>query len=443
MPRHRKVQLLLWMYFWLLLFEGVLRKWILPGLSNPLLVIRDPVCILAIYYGWNDLIYSAVRSWVVSIWVIGILAFAAGVLVGHGDVVTAFFGARILFLHFPLIFLFAAVFNREDLWRFGKWTLILAIPMACLIAAQFSLPFDHILNIGPGGEDSFKIWGGLDKLRPSGAFSFISGVAGFFSLALVFLMGWLICGPRPLPIWIWLSAGAILFALPLSISRTMFFLYVSALISAAVASFLAGFAFRRFLAGLAVVGTLALGISTFGLFQEAKEAFLSRWEGANMYEAEGSVYGVLTKRVGGPIFESLAMFHNVEILGKGIGLGTNVGAVRATGDKGFIVSEGAWPVIIGEMGPFLGFLWIFWRLALAFYLGVIAFKQAMLGNALPMIFVGVALQGLVVGQNSQPTALGFIVVCVGFLMAACNPPQELLTPHEVEPPFSTPPLDYA
>ena len=162
-----------------------------------------------------------------------------------------------------------------------------------------------------------------------------------------------------------------------------------------------------------------------------------------MYEAEGSVYGVLTKRVGGPIFESLAMFHNVEILGKGIGLGTNVGAVRATGDKGFIVSEGAWPVIIGEMGPFLGFLWIFWRLALAFYLGVIAFKQAMLGNALPMIFVGVALQGLVVGQNSQPTALGFIVVCVGFLMAACNPPQELLTPHEVEPPFSTPPLDYA
>ena len=44
----RYIRQLIWLYFWLLLVEGALRKWLLPDLSNPLLVIRDPV-VLAIY----------------------------------------------------------------------------------------------------------------------------------------------------------------------------------------------------------------------------------------------------------------------------------------------------------------------------------------------------------------------------------------------------------
>ena len=34
---------LFWLYFLLLVFEGALRKWILPHYSAPLLLIRDPV----------------------------------------------------------------------------------------------------------------------------------------------------------------------------------------------------------------------------------------------------------------------------------------------------------------------------------------------------------------------------------------------------------------
>ena len=32
---------LVWAYFWLLLFEGALRKWLVPGLSSALLIVRD------------------------------------------------------------------------------------------------------------------------------------------------------------------------------------------------------------------------------------------------------------------------------------------------------------------------------------------------------------------------------------------------------------------
>ena len=39
---------LIWVYFFLLMFEGVLRKWVLPGMSDPLMLIRDPF-LLAIY----------------------------------------------------------------------------------------------------------------------------------------------------------------------------------------------------------------------------------------------------------------------------------------------------------------------------------------------------------------------------------------------------------
>src|SRR5262249_21894725 len=37
---------LIWLYFWLLLLEGALRKWTLPSLSAPLLIIRDPIVLL-------------------------------------------------------------------------------------------------------------------------------------------------------------------------------------------------------------------------------------------------------------------------------------------------------------------------------------------------------------------------------------------------------------
>jgi hypothetical protein len=43
---HRSLVLLIWLYFWLLIWEGALRKWIFPSLSAPLLIVRDPVVIL-------------------------------------------------------------------------------------------------------------------------------------------------------------------------------------------------------------------------------------------------------------------------------------------------------------------------------------------------------------------------------------------------------------
>ena len=41
---------LFWLYFLLLIFEGALRKWIVPQLSAPLLLVRDPVALWIIVW---------------------------------------------------------------------------------------------------------------------------------------------------------------------------------------------------------------------------------------------------------------------------------------------------------------------------------------------------------------------------------------------------------
>jgi len=421
MNRQRKVQLLLWTYFWLLIFEGALRKWVVPDLSDSLLVVRDPVALLAIWYGWPYLVRESVRIWLIPLLAIAGLGFVLALTVGHGDIVTAAYGTRILVLHFPLIFLFGTVFTRDDLWAFGKVFLVLVIPMTFLIAAQYSLPPDHFLNIAPGGEGSAGFSGAMGKMRPPGTFSFISGLASFYGLAAAFFAGWLTSGPRPLPRWIWLSAAGMVFALPLSISRTLFFHYGLVASFAVLASALAGRAVKSLLAGCLVLVLLAAGISQFELFQEAQVVFLDRWEKAQRSDApDEGIAGILVNRIGGSIAQAFAMSDDVQLLGMGIGLATNVGAVRAVGAKGFLVAEGAWPATVGELGPILGFALIAWRVMLAFKLALLAYRQALLKNTMPLILGGITLQGLVIGQTSQPTGLGFLVLAAGLMLAACN-----------------------
>ena len=55
------IKKLIWAYFLLLLFEGALRKWFLPGLSQGLLIIRDPIVIWIYFLAYQKNI-SALRK---------------------------------------------------------------------------------------------------------------------------------------------------------------------------------------------------------------------------------------------------------------------------------------------------------------------------------------------------------------------------------------------
>jgi hypothetical protein len=420
MPVRIKIQLLLWSYFWLLIFEGALRKWVFPSLSNPLLVIRDPIAILAIFLGLPFLLRSRWALWVWAFWLIGIISVFTALAFGHGDVLTALFGARVFWFHLPLIFLFVAVFDCKDAMRFLKASAIIAMPMTILAGLQFSLPQDHFVNFAPGGEGGVGLAGALGKFRPPGTFSFINGLVEFYALASAGVLAIFFIEKNKTK-WSYFYFLSIVAILPISISRTLLYKYTINLFAAFVALLPTKRGLKLAIPFLILLVISIFIASLFNTVQEAQDAFLSRWTEAN--HQEGGAKGVseaLKVRMQSGTLDELQIIFDQPIFGQGIGLGSNVGAMRITGSRDFLVSESAWGMLIGELGPVIGSLALGLRIALGLFLFKKAIFELKSGNMLPMFLSGVGVIGVVLGNTAQPTSLGFMVVCAGLLLAACN-----------------------
>jgi len=426
--RLKRIRQLLWLYFWLLIFEGALRKWVVPGLANPLLLVRDPVALLALWWGWPLLRQRRWQVWLQPLMVIGPLAFLLAITVGHGDIPTALYGARILMLQLPLIFLYAAVFTREDVIRFAWVMLWLSIPMTVLLAAQSSLPDSHILNVAPGGEGTAAFQGAMGRSRPPGVFTFISGVVSFYSLAAASLfillygtslrlVGRLFCA---------VAGIALVVALPVSISRSLLAGYVLVLIAVLVTLLLSRTRLLPLISGFLAVAIAIAIATTIPAFQDTSAAFIARWEGAGGVDREevgdaGIVSYQFEKRILPGFTAPFEGLERLPFLGYGIGMGTNVGARRLTGQVGFLLGEGGWEASFGELGLPLGLTFVIWRIALTLWILRLALRDAARGNRLPLILAGSSLLTVLSGQLSQPTGLGFLVLSGGLTLAALNP----------------------
>src|SRR4051812_45811176 len=149
----KSIRRLIWLYFWLLIFEGALRKWIVPSLSSVLLLARDPV-VIAIYISAIRQRIFPLNGAVVAVALLFVGSLLAGMFAAHGSYVVTFYGLRANFLHLPLIFIMWEVLTRADVERFGKAMLFLAIPMAVLMVLQFRAAPDAFLNTVAGGGDA-------------------------------------------------------------------------------------------------------------------------------------------------------------------------------------------------------------------------------------------------------------------------------------------------
>src|SRR2546421_10268847 len=69
------IRRLIWLYLCLLIFEGAFRKWIIPQLSGPLLIVRDPV-VVAIYVLALRARLFPQNIYVVSLGIIALLSWA-------------------------------------------------------------------------------------------------------------------------------------------------------------------------------------------------------------------------------------------------------------------------------------------------------------------------------------------------------------------------------
>lgn len=414
----RAIRAMIWLYFWLLLLEGVFRKWVFPGFSDVFFLIRDPVVLAVYLLAWLAGVFPRNLA-MVWITIIAILSLGFAVLNDTPPVVILF-GLRTNYLHLPLIFVMGQVMNRNEVIRMGRWFMITAIPIGLLMLAQFDAKPSDWINVGAGGRIGGQIHGTLDKIRPPGPFSFISGPVMFFSLVAAFVgHGWV--QPYRYPRLLLYSATIVtIAAIPISISRS---LLLGILIVAAFCGVAALHDLRRlprFLGpAVAAVAFLAFAADTIYV-----QAFVSRWHDAVGSEAMGFREDILV-RLAGPFLQPFNMAADAPFFGHGIGLGTVAGARLTTGKFTFLLAESELARIVLELGPLLGFAFIIWRAWLALSLVLRSWRLVFAkGDVLAWLIVGASFLNVLNGQWGPATQLGFAVFGAGLALAAMNEPPD-------------------
>lgn len=417
----KRIKLTIWIYFLLLIFEGALRKWFLPFLATPLLVIRTPIAMYGVYLGVKYGVFSMSKT-LFAFTSIGIIAIILALLVGHHNLIVALFGARIFLFHIPFIYLMRNILTYEDIIKIGRVSLMLIIIMGIIVFLQFYSAPTAWINRGVGGEGTAGFSGAMGFSRPSGTFSFTNGTASFFSFGVVYVAYFWLTKIDVNRLVLIGASISVLIAIPLSISRAYFFNVILLLFFV----FFIQFKNSKFLFNIILIALL-ISILSFALIQipsisVAMEAFTKRLTMANA--AEGGVEGVLLDRFLGGMLSSFSKSANVPFWGYGIGMGSNVGAILISGSTGFLLPEGEWGRIIGEIGMLFGLTVVFLRVYIGVSCFISSFKLARKNFILPFLLISTGFVVIIQGQLGQPTSLGFFVLITGLILASIKQGKE-------------------
>jgi len=408
------IRWLIWVYLVLWIIEGALRKWYLTGLSNPLLVVRDPVVMLIYMAAIAGNIFPMNRI-ITAVIALGAASFVTGYLV-TGNILMTIYGFRSNFLHLPLIFVMAQVLRPADLRKIGFFLLACAVPMGLIMAKQFRSDYDSWWNLGAGGGRQIISVDG--KIRAAGTFSFISGPVTFFAMVTSFLVASVTL--RKWYQW-WLlipAGGATILAAAVAGSRALL-----AVVVLGVLFFLIGC--TRFPRAFGRVGKFAGGallaflcVAFLDVYREGKAVTADRAIGAT--RNEGGFQGFVFRAIE-PVLITPDVLMSYNILGRGLGTGTVAASALARGgDDEPVWAENEWSRVLLESGPILGLGFLILRVALV----VSAYHQSMQaarrGNLLAIALFGAAGPGLLTGQFGQPTSQGAVVIATGLCLAALS-----------------------
>ena len=408
----RRLVLLIELYVVLLVVEGALRKWFFPSLSNPLLLVRDPVAVVICVLGYRsgNLVFdNYIRS--LFLLLAGFVAVGALQLINGigGSPLVIGYGLRTYLLHLPVAFVMARVLTPPDIRRILIGFLWAALPMAILMAVQFESSPHAWVNLGVSGHRG-QIFAAPGHIRPAGTFSFVNGPIGFFSIAIAALIAASV--ERALS-WPMLVTGWVAVSLAAAVSGSRSFL---AAIAGVVLVGIAGWArgrSSRLGRGLVASAFTALVVVNFlGSFDTVRE-------GAEVIQSRFDQWGNggLSRRLMYDFDTIKWAIVDSPVLGVGLGAGTNAAAAYQ-GATVFRWGEGEWPRVIFEAGPVLGLFYLIWRAWITFAVGRAAFRISASGSMLPLLLWGACATSLLSGQWGQTSIQGFGVFTLGLTLAA-------------------------
>ncbi|MDD5350264.1 MAG: hypothetical protein PHQ12_08650 [Chthoniobacteraceae bacterium] len=413
------IRRLIWLYFVLLIYEGALRKWVMPGLANPLLIVRDPVVILIYGLAFAKGVYpsGSFAGWITGL---GIVTFLVSLVSGAGNLLVSLYGWRTDFLHLPLIFLMPKVLTPRDVRALCIGLLLTAIPMVLLVMVQFRAGPSAWVNVGVGGGEGGQLDVGFGKIRPPGTFSFTNGLANYLTLVAACLL-FAVLDRRYYPRWLLFSAApATILMVVISGSRAT----VSAVVISVAVLVLICLRRPGYIGGSLKFVLLALPglwlVMSLPVFQEGMMVHAARFG-----QSCGGVQHGIIERALGDYLDGFRAAADAPFLGYGLGIGTNAAAGMLSGERGFLLAEGEWARVVKEAGPVLGMAFLLLRVAIAAYLGWMAsFAFERQRNPLPLLVFSASFLLVIQGQFGQPTALGFAVFGAGLCLAAMNAVEE-------------------
>ena len=413
---HRTPRLVLFLYIFLLVFEGALRKWVLPSMSSALVLARDPLVLYLVFYGLK-------RGWLRNAYVhLAFLASFVSLIVALAKDINwevAYYGAHSFLLYYPCIFVLPHILAMKDVYRIGIAFLLMSIPMSALVLVQYGSPKDAWVNIGVGGEGSSTFGGVLNFFRPAGTFSFISGLVAFQGVVGMFL-SWFLFDAKArvksnFPYWLLLiTLGLYIALVPLSLSRTNVFQSVFIFLVGALPA-LKKQKVTNNLFLLLVFCVVALIVYT--RFAESFDILFLRFDEAS--KVEGNVIeGSLGNRLLGSFWQIFEV--QTPFWGRGIGTGTAV-AISKYGYPLVYWQDSELPRHVYESGLLLGGVYILLRVVLAMQFMTKAMRLQSRKENASYFFIPCIVFFLIFGQWGNSTILGFTTLSLGVLVKLFSP----------------------
>lgn len=402
--------------FVLSLVEGPMRKWILPGLSGPLTLLRDPIVIAL--YGYC-LATGMIRTrGLAEIWltfavltsIIGLFQYIVVGLPAWGWAL----GVRTYWLYMPLAFVVAKTFNAGDVHRFLKMCLWIAVPYSLLVAAQYDAPPNSFLNRGVGGDEEGAVGLARDIVRPFGLFTYTGPNVLFTAFMIAVFAAYFFATIRDkLRFFLLLTAGLAVGSMAvLTGSRVIYFFVACISIVSIFGLFLARPTVRSLKRILGVFFFILLaGFLLVVVYPDMLKAMQDRVEQASRSE------GGLWNRIYYSGFSFLDAIAEAQFFGAGIGAGAP-GVARFLGLPNLFLGEADTQRNVRELGLLLGVVFLILRWATTAWILWVGVRLARRGvpHALPL--AGFASFPLALGQLTNSPISAFLPwLTIGLILA--------------------------
>ena len=202
----------------LVIFEGVLRKWVLPQASEFLYFLKDALFFGA-YIGYfaKEKVRLKIRvptPLIVLLAAAGCLILLLTVNPTLNSIVVGLLGLKSYLFYAPLCLLLPSLFRSTgELQRFLQYYLLLCIPVCILGTAQFYSPPDSPINVYAasasgtlgGDEREAEVFGEEGNVRVTGTFPFLWGYSTYLTFCLAMAVALLVHNRS----WVWLAISAV------------------------------------------------------------------------------------------------------------------------------------------------------------------------------------------------------------------------------------------